>query len=161
MSCRLFGDNPLSKPVMIYCQLDPKEHISMKLYLKFKSFPSRKYMWKCRLQKLQPCCLGLNVYSFVVYLLINWHSLIKSHYSALATRCRGAQISCPIVMKMFLERKGVDLETGFPQHNILCADEISFEFINRSQQTKIQHEIKTNSKRWNSSTNCPIYSKDD
>ena len=34
---------PLSEPVLIYCQLDPKEHISMKFYLKFKYFHS----WKC------------------------------------------------------------------------------------------------------------------
>ena len=23
MACRLFGDNPLSEPMMVYCQLDP------------------------------------------------------------------------------------------------------------------------------------------
>ena len=57
----MFGDKPLSEPVMVYCQLDPREHISMKLYLKFKSFHSRKCIWKCCLQKWRPSCLGLNV----------------------------------------------------------------------------------------------------
>ena len=51
MACLLFGDNPLSEPMMVYCQLDPEEHISMKLYLKFKSFYLQKCIWKCRLQK--------------------------------------------------------------------------------------------------------------
>ena len=44
MDCRLFGTKPLSEPMMTKtcCQLDPKEHISMKYILKFKSFHSRK-----------------------------------------------------------------------------------------------------------------------
>ena len=41
---------PLSELMMTYCQLDHKEHISMKYYLKFVSFPSRKCMWNYRLQ---------------------------------------------------------------------------------------------------------------
>ena len=36
MGCRLFGDNPLSKPMIVYYQLDHKEQISIKFYLKFK-----------------------------------------------------------------------------------------------------------------------------
>ena len=32
IACRLFGDNPLSEPMMVYCQLDPKEHIQFILY---------------------------------------------------------------------------------------------------------------------------------
>ena len=31
MACRLFGDKPLSKPVLGYCQLDPKEETSVEL----------------------------------------------------------------------------------------------------------------------------------
>ena len=38
MACRPFGAKPLSESMMTYCQLDPKEHISMKYYLKFKIF---------------------------------------------------------------------------------------------------------------------------
>ena len=30
MACRLFGAKPLSKPILDYCQLDPKEQISVK-----------------------------------------------------------------------------------------------------------------------------------
>ena len=54
MACHLFGAKPLSEPMLPYCQLDPKEHISVKLYLKFKSFHSRKCTWKYRLPKWQP-----------------------------------------------------------------------------------------------------------
>ena len=61
MVCRLFSDNPLSEPMMVYCQLDSKEQISMKFLLNFNGFHSRKYIWKCCLQKWQPSCLSLNV----------------------------------------------------------------------------------------------------
>ena len=40
MACRLFGAKPLSEAMMPYCQLDTKVH-----------FHSRKYTWKCCLQK--------------------------------------------------------------------------------------------------------------
>ena len=30
MACRLFGAKPLSKPMLFYCQLDPKEQTSVK-----------------------------------------------------------------------------------------------------------------------------------
>ena len=45
MACCLFGAKPLPKPILTYCQLDPNE-----IYLKFKSFHSRKCIPKCRLQ---------------------------------------------------------------------------------------------------------------
>ena len=38
MACRLFGENPLSEPMVFFRQLDPEEHISITFYLKFKSF---------------------------------------------------------------------------------------------------------------------------
>ena len=38
MACRLFGAKPLSRPMLPYCQLDPKEHISVIFYVKFKVF---------------------------------------------------------------------------------------------------------------------------
>ena len=50
MACRLDSTKPLSKPVLTYCQLEPKEHISMKFYLKFKYFHSIKYVWTYRLR---------------------------------------------------------------------------------------------------------------
>ena len=42
MACRLFGAiNPLSETMLPYCQLDHKEHISVKLYLNSKVFLTR------------------------------------------------------------------------------------------------------------------------
>ena len=38
MACQLFRAKPLSEPMLPHHQLDPKEHISEKLYLKFKGF---------------------------------------------------------------------------------------------------------------------------
>ena len=49
MACRLDGAKPLSEPMLPYYQLDPKEHISMKFYLRLKYFHSRKYVRTCRL----------------------------------------------------------------------------------------------------------------
>ena len=50
MACRLITTKPLSEPMLLCFQLYPKEHISVKFYLKFKSFHSRKCTWKCRLE---------------------------------------------------------------------------------------------------------------
>ena len=58
MTCCLFSAKPLSEPMLSSCQLDPKEHISVKFYVKFKSFHSKKCTWKYRLQNG-----GLNVLS--------------------------------------------------------------------------------------------------
>ena len=38
MACRLFGARPLSEPVLQYCQLDLKEHISVTFFLNSKFF---------------------------------------------------------------------------------------------------------------------------
>ena len=38
MACRLSGAKPLSEPMLSYCQLDPKEHISVKFHLNLKVF---------------------------------------------------------------------------------------------------------------------------
>ena len=43
--CRLFGAKPLSKPVLVYCQLDPSEQTSVELLSKCKTFHSRKCIW--------------------------------------------------------------------------------------------------------------------
>ena len=42
MAWRRPGDKPLFEPILTYCQLESKEHISMKFYLKFKDFHPRK-----------------------------------------------------------------------------------------------------------------------
>ena len=58
MACRLISTKPLSEPILPYCQLEPKEHISMKFYLKFKSFHSRKCTGKWRPLCLPQCVNG-------------------------------------------------------------------------------------------------------
>ena len=45
MACSLFGTKPLSKQVLGYCQLDPKEQTSVKFESKYKTFHSRKCIW--------------------------------------------------------------------------------------------------------------------
>ena len=45
MAYRLDDAMPLSELVLTYCQLEPKEHISMKFYLKFTYVHSRKCVW--------------------------------------------------------------------------------------------------------------------
>ena len=50
MAWRRPGDKPLSEPMLTYCQLGSKEHISMKFYLKFKYFHSRKCVSICHLR---------------------------------------------------------------------------------------------------------------
>ena len=56
-----FSDNPLPEPMMDYCQLDHQEHISMKFYLRFKSFHSRRCTWKFCLHKYRPSFRSRNV----------------------------------------------------------------------------------------------------
>ena len=41
-----FGENSLSVPVMVYFQLNPKEHIAMKFYLKLKKTSFKKMHMK-------------------------------------------------------------------------------------------------------------------
>ena len=50
MAYRLDGAKPLYEPMLTYCQLEPKEHISMKFCLKCKHFHSRKCVWICHLR---------------------------------------------------------------------------------------------------------------
>ena len=50
MACRLLGAKPLSQPMLGYCQLDPYEQIAMKFQSKYKTFHSRKCIWKYRLR---------------------------------------------------------------------------------------------------------------
>ena len=48
--CHLFGDKPLSEPILVYYQLNPWEYTSMKTELKCYNAYSKKNIWKCRLQ---------------------------------------------------------------------------------------------------------------
>ena len=54
----LFSAKPLSKLIMGYCQFDPRGQTSVKFLSKYRTFHSRKCIWKCRLRKLQPFCPG-------------------------------------------------------------------------------------------------------
>ena len=38
MACPLFGAKALSEPILPYCQLDPKEHISVNVCFKIQKF---------------------------------------------------------------------------------------------------------------------------
>ena len=60
MACRLFDAKPLSEPMLPYCQLDPKEHISIKFHLKFKRKFKEMHL-KMSSAKWRPLCLSLNV----------------------------------------------------------------------------------------------------
>ena len=48
LACRVIGAKPLSEPILYYCQLDPKEQTSVKLYSNLRHFHSGKRTWKCR-----------------------------------------------------------------------------------------------------------------
>ena len=50
MDFRQFGTKPLPEPVLIYCRLDPYEHIWVEFESKYNNFYSPKYTEKCRLQ---------------------------------------------------------------------------------------------------------------
>ena len=49
MVCHMDGAKPLSEPMLSYFLLHPKEHVSMKFYLKFKYSCSIKCVWTCLL----------------------------------------------------------------------------------------------------------------
>ena len=50
IACRLLGANPLPEPMHTYCQLHPQEHTLVKLESKYKTFHSRKCIWKYRMR---------------------------------------------------------------------------------------------------------------
>ena len=60
MAWRLIGTKPFSEPMLPYYQLDTKEHISVKFYLKFKSFQSWKRVENV-VGEMATICLGLDV----------------------------------------------------------------------------------------------------
>ena len=62
MTCRLLGAKPLSKPMLVYCQLDHWGHISVKFESKYHNIHWRKFL-RCCLQhghhvKPQPQCFN-------------------------------------------------------------------------------------------------------
>ena len=68
---------PLSEPRKTYCQSDPEEQISMKFYLKFKSFHSRKCIWKC-LKTGMYFVSAPSLYPSIVCPPLSWHSLAQN-----------------------------------------------------------------------------------
>ena len=65
MGCRLFGAKPLSDPMMVYCQLDPKKRTSLKYYLRV-NFHSGKCSWKyCEMAAIlsRPQCVNMKTSS--------------------------------------------------------------------------------------------------
>ena len=68
MACRLFGAKPLSEPMLDYCQLDPKEHTSVKFQLKFEVFPFKNAFGNAVCQ---------NAGHFVQERLVNSYDLIE------------------------------------------------------------------------------------
>ena len=63
MACRLFGAKPLSKPMLVYCQLYPYDQTSVKFRSKHKKFHSGKCIWKYLLRNDGNCVLGRWVHS--------------------------------------------------------------------------------------------------
>ena len=102
MACGLLGDNPLSEPLMVYCQSEHKEHIPMKFELKFKSFQSRKCIWKCRLPKWRLSCLGLNM-------LTGFSSPESKDATARAVTCKKLSWF-KTQIDLFLDHKKMDLK---------------------------------------------------
>ena len=51
---------PLSEPMLLYCQLNPKEHFSVILF-EIRKFSFKKMHLKMSFAKWRPFCLGLNV----------------------------------------------------------------------------------------------------
>ena len=58
MASNLFSTQPLSKPMWDYCQLDHCELTSVKFQSKYKTFHSRKCIWKYCLQNGSYFVLG-------------------------------------------------------------------------------------------------------
>ena len=77
MACRLFGAKPLSEPMLDYCKLDPWEQTSVKFESKYKTFHSRKCIWKDR-QQNNNCYLRRNVRYFQWKL--SWWCTLSRHW---------------------------------------------------------------------------------
>ena len=58
MACRLFGAKPLHDSMLVYCQLDSREQLSVKFESEFYHLLTRKCIWNCRLPQWRPSCPG-------------------------------------------------------------------------------------------------------
>ena len=87
MACRLSGAKPLSESLLPHCQIDTKEHISVKFHLNFNGFHSRKCTWKCCLRNggqfvLAPMCSAESVF-------MSWHHPDLTHWGRVTHICVG------------------------------------------------------------------------
>ena len=99
MACRLFGAKPLSEPMLIYCQLDSKEHISMEYYSIFKLFHSRKCIWKHRLRNgglfvSASMCLGQSVFCTFLCKYIHGPLVLWWGNSSVTSNTKNISVSC-------------------------------------------------------------------
>ena len=60
-ACCLFCAKPLPEPILPFCQLDPKELVSVKFYLKFNSFLIKEMHLKMSSAKVAAILPGLNM----------------------------------------------------------------------------------------------------
>ena len=81
MACRLFDAKPLPKSVLVYCQLDSFEQLSVKFELEFYYFHSRKCTRNCRLLKWRQFCPGRDELNHILPSTGNYF-----HYLSLLSR---------------------------------------------------------------------------
>ena len=74
MACRLFGAKQLSNPMLPYCQLDTKEHISVKLLFRIQQFSFKEMHLKMPSAKMAAILPDLNVLTFPPVLQSKWHA---------------------------------------------------------------------------------------
>ena len=102
MACHLFGAKPLSKPMLGYCQLNPKQQTSVKFQSKYKTFHSRKYIWKYCLRNGGHFVLG--EMSYKVKHLFFRLSRIMALCCCLATpsnwRCWSTEGCCTLIARI-------------------------------------------------------------
>ena len=75
MVCRPFGARLSSEPMLTYCQLDRKLHISVEFYLKFKYFIQGYALENVcemevilpRPQCVKPVCISYDIYYMDIY----------------------------------------------------------------------------------------------
>ena len=77
MACRLLNAKPLCEPILLYCQLEPKDHTSVKFWL--KCILLRKSIWKCRLENcghFVSASICWHGFSYVIYGTATWNAAL-------------------------------------------------------------------------------------
>ena len=72
-ACRLFGTKPLPEAVLVYCQFESWEQVSVKFGLEFYHFHTKKCIWKCNPPKLRPFCPGGDELRFQIHWSVAYH----------------------------------------------------------------------------------------